>query len=183
MTAVAWVICGAGVAWANTAASISAVEGQQLNDVVVDTVSSCSNPQQLTNVTIDWGDGTTSSGGTFETGTNSCGIAGSHTYAEEGSYVTDVKYTSAAGGPPNSDVGSAAVSDAQTMASGVNDFMVSDGAPLSAVGVADWSDPVPEPLTSYSATIDWGDGTANPGVIGSGTVSGSHTYANGGRFA
>src|SRR5436190_1494911 len=34
-----------------------------------------------------------------------------------------------------------------------------------------------------SATIDWGDGLSSPGSVSGGfTVSGSHTYANGGTF-
>jgi hypothetical protein len=49
--------------------------------------------------------------------------------------------------------------------------------------VATFSDPAPESLSSYGATIDWGDGSSSPGSIGSGfTVSGSHTYAYGGTY-
>src|SRR5205823_3523546 len=56
------------------------------------------------------------------------------------------------------------------------------GWPVSGV-VATFTDTAPEPLSSYSATIDWGDGLSSPGSVSGGfTVSGSHTYANGGTF-
>jgi hypothetical protein len=172
-------VIGSGVAEAGTAASISSVEGQQLSNVVVDSLSSC-DPSSLQNITIDWGDGGMSSGAAFEAGTSGCGIAGSHKYSEEGSYITKVSYSFATGAPGH-DAGTATVADAPVGPSAVNDFVLSAGSPLNAV-VANWSDTAPEALSSYSATIDWGDGGSSAGAIGSGTVSGSHTYVNGGRF-
>ncbi len=62
-----------------------------------------------------------------------------------------------------------------------------EGAPFSG-GVASFSDPVAtDPVSSYTATIDWGDGTApTSGTITlSGitfTVSGAHTYAEEGEY-
>src|SRR5262249_29623453 len=144
---------GVAPAMAGTAASIAGTEGRQFMGSVDTIAAPCSN---ISNPTINWGDGTpTSSGGTFETGTNSCGIQATHTYAEEGSYNTDVTYTVPSGGM-GSDLGTATVSDAQPGVSAVNDFNVSTGSAISGV-VANWSDPVPEALSSYSATINWGD--------------------------
>ena len=165
---------------AGTAASITAVEGQALTTVVVDSFSPCNGPRAR--ITIDWGDGTPASSGTPVVGTGGvCAITGTHTYADEGSFVTSVSYTDPINGALTHDVGSAAVADAPVVASAVQDFSVSAGSPLSGV-VAGWSDPAPEALSSYSATIDWGDGTSSAGGIGNLTVSGSHTYVNGGRF-
>ncbi len=85
-------------------------------------------------------------------------------------------------GVATADVGTATVADAPVAASAVPDFAVSAGSPLSSVAVAGWSDAAPDMLSSYSATIDWGDGTSSDGVIADGTVSGTHTYVNGGQF-
>lgn len=174
-----WMAIGSGIAQAGTAASIAAVEAQPLTDVVVDTIPGC-NPANLGTIKIDWGDGTTSPGVAAASG-RACEISGSHTYAEEGSYTTSVSYSSLNGLPGGPDVGSVTVADAQVAASAVDDFTVSAGSLLNAT-VATWSDPAPEPLSSYSATIDWGDGSSSAGVIGNGTVGGAHTYVNGGRF-
>jgi hypothetical protein len=61
---------------------------------------------------------------------------------------------------------------------------VTEGAPLDDVTVATFTDPSGNgPLTKYSATVDWGDGTSSPGTIsgpdanGVYTVKGSHVYA------
>ena len=35
--------------------------------------------------------------------------------------------------------------------------------------------------TAFAATIDWGDGTRSDGVVSGSVVSGTHTYASGGR--
>ena len=43
-----------------------------------------------------------------------------------------------------------------------------------------------EPTETHTATIAWGDGTVEEGIVnesqGSGTVSGTHTYADNGIF-
>jgi len=170
-------IFGSAVASA-AASSISSIEGQSFNGTV-DVVSPCDAASPPSNITIDWGDGHTSS-----ESASPCVITGTHTYSEDAQYTINVSYTFASG-RPGQDTGSATVSDAQPGASAVNDFTLSAGATLSGV-VANWSDPAPETLTSYNATIAWGDGTSSAGTIaggsGGGTVSGSHTYVNGGRF-
>ncbi len=166
----------AGTALAGQAASISASEGEPFSGVV-DTVS-CTSAGRITNAAIDWGDKTGPSSGTVaQTGAGTCTISGSHTYGEEGSYTITVTYTSS--GP---DTGSATVSDTQPNASSGNALAGTNGQAVSGV-VATFSDPAPEPLGSYSATIFWGDGTSSPGSIGSGfTVSGTHTYVYGGPY-
>jgi hypothetical protein len=52
----------------------------------------------------------------------SCDITGGHTYAREGSYTTSVSYSLFTGAPVT-DVGSAAVADAQVAASAVRVFL------------------------------------------------------------
>ena len=181
VVSVAVLSIGPGVAMAGTAASITGTEARPLMNVVVDSLSAC-NPSSLQRITIDWGDGSTSVGSAFEVGANGCDISGSHTYAEEGSYVTEVSYVFATGGM-GEDAGSATVADAPVGASAVNDFVVSAGSAISGV-VGHWSDSAPdEALSSYSATINWGDGHSSAGtIVIDGDIDASHTYVNGGRF-
>jgi virginiamycin B lyase len=60
-----------------------------------------------------------------------------------------------------------------------------EGVPVSAQ-VAVFSDTIPQPATSYSAAINWGDGTSNAGTVvqvsGSFGVNGTHTYAIEGTY-
>src|SRR5207302_2221109 len=78
--------------------------------------------------------------------------------------------------------GSASVADAPLNAGGASGLSGTAGSAVTGV-VATFSDPAPESPSSYSATIDWGDGSSGPGSIGNVfTVSGSHTYAYGGSY-
>jgi hypothetical protein len=78
--------------------------------------------------------------------------------------------TSRADGPPNLEVESVS-------------FPATEGITVSNVTVATFTDPVPgEDATNYTATIDWGDGTVEAGIIstngtGGFDVSGTHLYA------
>jgi hypothetical protein len=66
------------------------------------------------------------------------------------------------------------------------DFSATAGAPFSGP-VATFSNPFPSAsATSFTATIDWGDGSTSTGTItgtGTLTVSGTHTYADSGSDA
>jgi hypothetical protein len=170
---------GAGVAMGAAASAITAREGLEFSGAV-DTIS-CAAGALPTNVSIDWGDQSPASGGSaMQIEGGMCEISGTHTYAEEGTYVTQVTYN--LGGGRSSDVGSATVSDIQPGSNSSDTINAAAGTAFSAA-VATFTDPVPEPLPSYSATIDWGDGTSSPGAIGGGyVVTGSHTYVNGGNF-
>jgi hypothetical protein len=63
-----------------------------------------------------------------------------------------------------------------------------EGVPLNDVPVATFLDESGAPLGSYSATIDWGDGTVTSGTVvpgdspGSFLILGSHTYINAGEY-
>jgi hypothetical protein len=165
------------------AESISAVEGNAFNG----TVATFTDPDPAGSAadyiaTIDWGDGSAPSAGTIAKGSDGTfAVTGEHTYADEGSYQVSVTIT-------DDDVAynTATVMDTATV----------DDAPLSAQGVdflstnpvdqtlATFTDGNPQaPVSDFSATIDWGDGTpATKGQVfgatgGLFTVSGSHTYA------
>ena len=141
---------------------------------------------------IDWGDGTATTAGviTFASGTFT--VSGSHTYAEESAadhpgsnpYVITVtighELTT-----PQVVHSSALVSDPAVDATGGFTFVAVEGELSAIQTVATFTDPGgPEPLADYSASINWGDGTAaTAGTItfaaGVFTVTGSHTYAVG----
>ena len=111
-------------------------------------------------VDVNWGDGTADS--TFVTST--AGSLGSlnHTYAEEGSDTVKVTVTD-----------STSLSGSATFQVVVSDPAVSptsavvnavEGSDSGPVVVATFTDPGgAEPLGDYTATINWGDGTADDG--------------------
>lgn len=136
--------------------------------------------------TIDWGDGAPASTGAIVKGASGTfTVSGAHTYADEGAYhpsVTitdaDVEYNTA------TVIDSGAIADAPLEASNV-DFLSTD--PVSHE-LATFTDGNPQATVSdFTATIDWGDGTATTEGQVSGpaggpfAVTGSHTYATLGR--
>src|SRR5262249_18258755 len=125
--------------------------------------------------TIDWGDGNMSAGAvSLIAGVLT--ITGANTYAEAGSYpiqvtIHDVGSTTSAS--------TANVADAALNAAGV-DVAAIQGIAFSGP-VATFTDDNPTaPLSDYTATIDWGDGSVSAGVVsvvaGVLTVSGTNTY-------
>jgi phospholipase C len=135
--------------------------------------------------TITWGDGQVSaatiaagSGGLFT-------IAGSNTYAEEGSYTVSVTLQ---------DVGGASVSTSGGVTVTDSPLTVTV-LPVTAIErtafngtVANFSDPTNDSTAGeYTATITWGDGQVSAGTIttagaGAFTVTGSNTYAEEGLY-
>jgi hypothetical protein len=67
-------------------------------------------------------------------------------------------------------------------------FSATEGVPLNNVPVATFIDNSGVPLSSYSATIDWGDGSITSGTVvpgnapGTFLILGSHTYINAGDY-
>ncbi len=120
-------------------------------------------------VTIDWGDGTTSAGTLQTTSAGNFDVRGTHTWATTGNKpvkVTVTEHGSASGQGQTLNVGS------NTNFSGT---------------VAQLQLPIPGSAPGdYVATIDWGDGTTSTGTLtlqadGSVILSGSHTFATGNR--
>ena len=165
--------------------TINAVEGASFSGVVA--TASDADPASTGSeyeATIEWGDGTTTTGTVTGTG-GSFEVGGSHTYADEGSYSVIVTLTDTDTPANNgSATSTAAVSDAALSASGVSSI-----SPQAFSGtVANFTDENTSSTTAdFTATIDWGDGspTDNGTVSGSGgsySVSGSHTYTGTGHF-
>src|SRR5439155_336350 len=112
---------------------------------------------------ISWGDGTAATTGTV-TQPGGAGtafiVSGSHTYVEEGSYTITISITDK-GGSTKSATATATVADAALTATGGFTVSATEGADSGSQTVATFTDANPAaPLSDFSATIDWGDGTA-----------------------
>jgi PKD repeat protein len=122
-------------------------------------------------------------------------INASHIYADEGTYAYTVTVLSA-GGSTTTISGSAIIADAPLTAVATAPIFTTEssvypvpefGAPIFTGIVGEFTDANPKaPLSDFTATIDWGDGTPNsaavitePGGVGTAFfVTGSHTYAS-----
>ncbi len=175
---------------------INGVEGIGLNPspTTVATFTDADPNGTVTDYTavITWGDGTTTTAGTItQTGASPNGstfsVTGSHIYAEEGTYQTQVTITDA-GGSKTVAVGTAVIADALLTASPAQPTVSTTEDVAFSGAVASFTDANPTaPLSDFSyVTIDWGDGTpltlgkvTQSGAIGTAfEVSGTHTYAD-----
>ena len=139
--------------------------------------------------TINWGDGTTStfdsSAVSYNSGTGTYTVAGSHTYAEEGTDTVTVTVNDD-GLKTTTITGTATVADAALTGSAAASVTATEGATATLTN-ATFTDANPgDHSADFSGTINWGDGTTstfdssavsyNSGT-GTYTVAGSHTYA------
>ncbi len=146
------------------------VEGQQFTTVVGQISAGGSGP------TIDWGDGTAASQGTLDSLQQ---VTGTHTYVEEGVYDATINWKDAKGSNQQTPF-DVKVVDAPLTATPVS-ITATTGVAFNGA-VATFTDANPNGTVSdFSATIDWGDGTASAGSIatnpaGGFVVNGTHTY-------
>ncbi len=150
--------------------------------------------------TINWGDGTSTSSGIIGKQANGTfTVTGTHTYANVSGgtpYAITVTIADIAGTSPGTatDTATATVSDAPLSSQGSPIIGVAGvGLSPTPITVATFTDSDPNGIPAdYTATINWGDGTATTaGTISqTGTspngstfsVSGSHTYAMAGNY-
>ena len=141
---------------------------------------------------INWGDGATTPGTIVQTGASPNGstfqVNGSHVYAEEGIFQTQVTVTDT-GGSATVATGNAVIADAPLTAAGLTLGVAPSpliyNYPAFTGNVATFTDADPNgTVTDYTASINWGDGvitagtvSANPSVTGQFLVSGTHLYA------
>ena len=137
--------------------------------------------------TIDWGDGTTGPGlvavtpggpGVPTTGT----VVGTHQYAGNGPYTITVMVDDGAA--------SVVVTNAAPAVTAAGGVAAAEGERVTVR--ADFRDPGFDfggTVKTFTATIDWGDGTVSDGVVTvtpgaptTGTVTGEHVYGRFGRF-
>ena len=165
-----------------TAGTVRSVEGGLFNGSVAVVTGGGSPPT----ATIDWGDGTAVDDATLVP--NPAGghfVMGTHTYADEGGY--QVRVTATDGETRASTITSGTVADAALSATGSSVATI-EGSTFAGP-VASFTDANPiAALTDFSATINWGDGTApTAGTIASGgtgfSVIGAHSYAEEGSFS
>lgn len=139
--------------------------------------------------TIDWGDGTTTSGsvsgsdGVFT-------VSGQHLYTSDLSYPLVVTLADDAPGTASATAtGEVDVADNDTLVpSAPLTVAATEGATFSGV-LATFSDPTYPTNTpdDFISWVDWGDGTTTSATVsgspGSFTVSGSHVYAEEGTYS
>ncbi|MFO0879737.1 MAG: Ig-like domain-containing protein, partial [Gemmataceae bacterium] len=144
--------------------------------------------------TINWGDNTTSPGTVTVTpgssGVPTIGtVTGTHQYTGNGPYTVTV--TVADGSASGRDT--LLVADSPPTVDPGPDLTGNEGSPISlSATFSDQGFNYNGATKSFTATIDWGDGTSStggvtvlPGSVGNpttGTVSGTHTYATFGTF-
>jgi len=136
--------------------------------------------------TIDWGDGTTTAG--IIAGSNgNYTVTGTHAYANDGTESVTVSIADDAPGTATATAASTAnILEGDLTGTGAT-FSATEGSSFSG-NVATFNDAASTATAaSFTATIDWGDGSGTSagtvtGAPGGFTVSGTHTFTDGGAF-
>ncbi|HET6246254.1 MAG TPA: hypothetical protein VFE47_01020 [Tepidisphaeraceae bacterium] len=173
-----------------TATAVNGSAGSALNGVQVATFVDTGGAEAASHytVTINWGDGTTSTGTVTLSGSNFA-AKGTHTYAAAGTFHTTVTIKDV-GGSSITLTSTAHITASVLITPGsktVSGSNILEGRSFTAA-VATFHDNNSASTTAkLSATINWGDGTTSTGSIvsnGSGnfTVNGTHTYHDEGTY-
>jgi hypothetical protein len=170
-----------------TVTAINAVEGNQFSGTVATvTDPNTYEPASQYTATINWGDGSTTSGSVSGPTGGPFTVSGSHAYAEEGAYQVKVTVQNVDTLDHESGNSAANVSDAQL--NGSCETASTSGQSFSGP-TATFTDADPGGMSSdYTATIDWGDSSNSNGTVSSGsgsgpyTVTGSHNYGSTGPY-
>ena len=135
---------------------------------------------------INWGDGTTTNG-TVSGSSGSFTVAagtGGHTYADEGSDPLSVTITRASDHATATATGNVVVGEHDQLSGTGTALSSNTNQALTNVTVATFTDTdLVSPSSDFTATINWGDGTATTGgtvngSAGSFSVTGSHAYTS-----
>ena len=144
--------------------TITPVEGVSFTAIIADFADA--NPFATTNdftASIDWGDGAVTAGRVAPDGTD-FSVTGTHTYAAEGMYDITVSVDDVGG----SGVVISSVANASDVPLSVTGVVLTpvEGVPFTNV-VATFTDPDPtiDSPASFSATINWSDGTVSAGIV------------------
>jgi Bacterial Ig-like domain len=165
--------------------AITGVAGQSFTGLVGAFTQFAGAPPSAFDATIDWGDGSTSTGviTSDPTVTGQFDVSGTHTYANFGAYSIMVTVNLTGTTTTGTLTNTATIADVPLSGTAI---------PISAVAgvafngpVASFSSPNTLALASeFLATIDWGDGTGTvtaglvQGSNGNFTVTGQYTYAS-----
>jgi PKD repeat protein len=120
--------------------------------------------------TVNWGDGTTSTGTVVNSGGNAFRVdAPSHTYTEEGTYTVTVTLKHDALPAVTTPGQGISVADAQITNVGSSNLPgggLANVALGAIAGIATFIDPAgAEAVTDYTATVNWGDGTTSTATV------------------
>jgi hypothetical protein len=171
---------GAGTVLA-TGQAFGATEGQQVTRVVASfTDTDAVGPTNFTPLIL-WGDGTYSRGDIRKNDQGGFDVVGTHTYAEEGSYVVASRIQDERDNLRIVVRGMADVRDAPIRTQTIRSPNVSPGVPFT-VPVAAFTDIDPFGVVAdYLAMVDWGDGHTSRGKVvadqSAFEVLGTHRYA------
>jgi hypothetical protein len=127
-------------------------------------------PSSDFSATINWGDGSTTSGSIGYSPATLSSISGTHSYSQDGSYTVTVTLT---------DVDGATATTTSTVY--VGDIYAGVPATLGVTSFVD-ADSTGS-ASDFTATINWGDGTSTSGVLATGSAgiytlqAVTHTYA------
>jgi N-acetylneuraminic acid mutarotase len=158
-----------------TGLGLAATEGKAFNNAVVATLTD-TDPTVTTadlSATINWGDGTSSSG-TVTGASGNFSVAGSHSYAQEAAgYTITVTIHEAKNSLTSGGTASAAVSDASLSQAAVQPTVLANPGLSFTGAVASFSDGNPNASASdFTATINWGDGHQSNGTIAANPAGG-----------
>jgi hypothetical protein len=174
--------------------SLTGTQGSPLGNPVVATFTDPSGQIGGSGWTtqINWGDGTGDSTGTVSsTGTaNQYNLNADHTYSAPGTYTVTITVTDAANTADTTTVTTTAKIGQGQLAVTAQPVNVVEGADFSGEVASFTNTDDGTSPTSYTATIDWGDGSASTagtvaavsGTPGSFTVTGAHQYAEAGSY-
>ena len=166
--------------------------------------------QEAFDYVINWGDGSTPDSGPVSAGSITQGkpgfatkgtFGGSHTYADNGVYTVTVTLNDDDGGTTQKTF-QVTVTNAAPVLSVLSNQTRFEGELLSITNIGTFTDrgydnasnPGSEKTETFTYTINWGDGTADPvasatidtmgsaGTPTAGSFDGSHTYADGGLY-
>jgi hypothetical protein len=135
---------------------------------------------------IDWGDGHTTAG-SVSGGSGSFTVSGSNAYADEGDDAVSVTLTRNSDHHTSTVTGTATVGEGDGLSLTADNFGANPGIAVTNIPVATFTDTFMGQVASdLAATINWGDGSTSVGTVSGGsgffTVTGSHTYSNGGNY-
>lgn len=193
--------CGGGGSDLGTSMSMSGihtVEGTQVGPEIAWLVDQDPNATAAEYVaTVSWGDGTPPATATVTPTTAAppgtrlgpgvrFSIQATHAYADDGSYLLSVTVTDTDNhtGPTGAG-GTVQVDEAAISTRGVTDALTN---PYCDAVAGFWDANAAATSGEFTASIDWGDGTASPGTVSENTsggpgspkfwVNGCHTYAD-----